>query len=81
MYITGYQPLDFQIMNSDYNARRVIELFEDAISKGYHPNEIEQDIYLQAGVNPSEFTWYDKEMIQRRVEAVYEASRNFDERG
>lgn len=79
MNITGYRPLDFQIMNSDQNAEKVIALFEDAISKGYHPNDVEQEVYAQAGVDPSEFTWYDKERIQRRVEAAYES--HFDERG
>lgn len=80
MNITGYQPLDFQIMNSDQSATKVIEMFEDAISKGYHPNDVEQEIYARAGVNPSDFTWYDKERIQRRVEEVYAASQ-YDKRG
>ena len=79
MNITGYQPLDFQIMNSDQSATRVIEMFEDAISKGYNPVDIEQEVYRQAHVDPSNFTWYDKERIQREVSEAYAAYYN--ERG
>ena len=75
--ITGMGPvMDMMVMQSSADADRVIELFESAIMQGYHPNDIEQEVYRQAGVNPADFMQYDKEKIQRKVEAAYEAHFN-----
>ena len=78
--ISGLGPgIDYMIMQSDSDADKVIKIFEDAISKGYHPVEIEQEVYRQAHVDPSNFTWYDKERIQRKVSEAYAA--HYNERG
>lgn len=62
-----------QIMQSAEDADKVIALFESAIMQGYHPNDVEQEVYRQANVNPSDFTWYDKQKIQRKVEEIYKS--------
>ena len=77
--ITGidYIPegLDYQIAESSYATDKVIALFEDAIRKGYHPEEVEQDIYRQARVNPADFTEFDKKRISLKVNEIYEMYR------
>lgn len=76
--ITGLgSGIDYMAMQSSYDADKVIALFESAINQGYHPNEVEQEVYRQAGVNPSDFTWYDKDRIQRRVEEIYKANGSY----
>lgn len=75
--ISGLGPaMDCYIMNSDLAADKVISLFEDAIRKGYHPEEVEQEIYRQANVNPADFTEFDKQKITRRVSEIYQSKEN-----
>lgn len=76
--ITGFgQPIDYMVMQSSEDADKVIECFESAIMQGYHPNEVEQEVYRQAGVDPNTFMWYDKERIQRRVEEIYRSKGEY----
>lgn len=71
--ITGLgSGIDYMVMQSSYDADRVIEIFEDAISKGYHPETVEQDVYRQARVNPADFTEFDKKRIALKVNEIYE---------
>ena len=69
-YVNG---MDAMVMQSDQDADRVIAAFEVAIGNGFHPEEVEQDIYQQLGVNPADFTRYDKEKISRKVNEIWEA--------
>ena len=70
--ITGLGPgIDCMVMQSSYDADRIIQLFNSAIEQGYHPNDVEQEVYRQAGVNPNTLTWYDKQHIQNKVEEIY----------
>lgn len=66
---------DYYVMNSNDNADKVIKAFEVAIENGYDPNEVEQEIYKATQVNPADFTWYDKQRIQRKVEEMCESRR------
>ena len=70
--ITGLgSAADYYVMNSSQNADTIIRAFEAAIRAGYHPNEVEQRIYAETGINPADLTPSDKNRIQRRVEEVY----------
>ena len=72
--ITGLgQGFDNYIMNSDTNADIVIAAFEEFIKQGYHPNEVEQEVYRQTGVDPRDLSSWDRQRIQRRVEEIYHA--------
>lgn len=74
--ITGLgNGIDYYAMNSAESADKVIKAFEVAIENGYDPVEIEQEIYHQTNVNPADFTWYDKQRIQRKVEEMCESRR------
>lgn len=76
-YPNGYlNGIDTMIMQSDEAANKVIAAFEDAISKGFHPEIVEQDIYRQTGVDPADFTEYDKEKILKRVNEIWESHNN-----
>lgn len=72
-YVNG---MDAMVMQSASDVDKVIALFENAIEQSYHPNEVEQEVYRQANVNPSDFTWYDKQKIQRKVEEIYKSKGN-----
>lgn len=67
-YVNG---MNAMVMQSASDVDKVIALFENAIEQGYYPNDVEQEVYRQANVNPSDFTWYDKQKIQRKVEEIY----------
>ena len=70
--ITGFgPPMDYYIMNSYQTADAIIYAFEAAIRAGYHPNEVEQQIYADLGIDPKDLTASDKNRIQRRVEEIY----------
>ena len=66
---------DYYAMNSAESADKVIKAFEVAIENGLDPSEVEQEIYYKVNVNPSDFTWYDKQRIQRRVEEMCESRK------
>lgn len=65
--------MDAMVMQSASDADKVIALFKNAIEQGCHPNDVEQEVYRQANVNPSDFTWYDKRKIQKKVEEIYKS--------
>lgn len=70
------------IMQSSSDVDKVIPMFEAAVAAGLHPEDVEQDIYRQAGVNPADFTEFDKERILKRVNEIYSAQNSFyDQRG
>ncbi len=71
--ITGLGPaFDYYVMNSDEAADKIIKTFADYIACGYHPNDIEQTVYLETGINPGDLTDYDKRRIQTRVSEIWE---------
>ena len=69
--ITGFgAPIDYMVMNSDYNARRVIELFEDAKLSRYQCS-IETDngmIDLSLDVQMDNLITALKLMVKEQVE-------------
>jgi len=72
--ITGLDPAaDYYIMNSSQNVDTIVYAFEAAIRAGYHPNDVEQKIYAETGIDPSDLTSSDKNQIQRRVEEIYQS--------
>ena len=72
--ITGLgSAADYYVMDSSQKADKVIQAFEAAIMAGYHPNDVEQKIYAETGVDPSDFTMTDKRRIQRTVEEIYKS--------
>ena len=71
--ITGLGPaFDYYVMNSDEATDKVIETFAEYIACGYHPNDVEQRVYRDLGINPQDFTDYDKRRIQTRVSEIWE---------
>ena len=65
---------DNYMMNSNQDADAVINTFREFIKQGYHPEEIEQEVYRRTGVNPMNLTSWDKQRIQRKVEEIYQAT-------
>lgn len=64
--------LEFMIMQTDEDADRVIALFASAAAQGYeNPVEIESEVYRQAGVDPSEFNYLDRQKIQSAVNKLW----------
>jgi len=70
--ITGIESIDYRIMNSDAAVDTVIALFESAAKQGYTPGEVEDEVYRQAGVDPADFTSYDRSRIQASVNDIFE---------
>jgi len=76
--ITGMGPAyDAYMVHNYNNVEKVIKAFEVAIENGYHPNDVEQQIYRETGVNPNNLTFYDKQQIQHRVEEIYKSKNNY----
>ena len=64
--------IEYMIMQTDEDADRVISLFASAAAQGYDdPVAIESEIYRQAGVDPSEFNYLDREKIQNAVNTLW----------
>lgn len=75
--ITGLgSGFDYMVMESDYRTEKVIKAFEEYIRQGVDPTIIEQAVYEQTGTNPADLTFYDRNKIQRRVEAAVATRRN-----
>lgn len=69
--ITGLAGMDAYIMNSDEAADIIISLFESAAEQGYAPHEIEDDVFYQAGIDPSDLTSAAKDKIQKAISKLY----------
>lgn len=69
--------IDYMVMQSSYDTDKIIAMFESAIRQGYHPVEVEQEIYRQAKVNPANLTSYDRQKIQRKVEEIYKSKEGY----
>lgn len=69
-----YNGLDNMIKQSDENVDRVLALFESAIMQGYNPEAVEAEVYRQAGVDPADFTFYDKQRISKKVNEIWESN-------
>lgn len=69
--ITGIESLDYRIMNSDAAVDTVIALFESAAEQGYAPDEVEDEVFNQAGVDPADLTSADKNRIQVTVNELW----------
>ena len=65
-YVSG---LESMVMTSDEAADKMIDLFTSAIEKGYHPEEVELEIYRQ--VDPSLLLPNDKERVQRKIQEIW----------
>ena len=66
------QGLECMIMQNGADADDVISLFASAAAQGYEdPREIEAEIYQQAGVDPNNFTYLDKQRIQEAVNQLW----------
>ena len=64
--------IECMIMQTDEDADRVISLFASAAAQGYdNPVAIESEIYRQAGVDPSEFNYLDRQKIQNAVNELW----------
>ena len=64
--------IEYMIMQTDEDADRVISLFTSAAAQGYDdPVAIEGEIYNQAGVNPNNFNYLDKQKIQDAVNRLW----------
>ena len=64
--------IECMIMQTDEDADRVISLFASAAAQGYEsPVEIESEVYRQAGVDPSEFNYLDRQKIQSAVNKLW----------
>lgn len=59
--------LECMIMQSDSDADRVIALFASAIAQGFNPTVVENEVYRQAGIDPADFNYLDREKIQNAV--------------
>ena len=65
--------IECMIMQTDEDADRVISLFASAAAQGYDdPVAIENEIYRQAGVDPSDFNYLDRQKIQNVVNELWE---------
>jgi hypothetical protein len=72
--ITGLgQGIDNYVMNSHSNVEKIVQAFEVAIEEGYHPNDVEGEIYRQVNVDPSTLTSYEKQQIQNKVSKIYQS--------
>ena len=64
--------IECMIMQTDKDADRVISLFASAAAQGYDdPVAIESEVYNQAGVDPSEFNYLDRQKIQNAVNELW----------
>lgn len=59
--------LEYRIMNSSAKAREFISACKNAIRQGINPEEIEAQLYEELEINPDDFTYYDKERIEKEV--------------
>lgn len=69
--ITGINSIDYRIMNSDAAVDTVVALFKSAAEQGYTPKEVENEVFLQAGVDPDDLTSADKELIKISVNGIW----------
>ena len=59
--------IEYRIMNSSVKAREFISACKNAIRQGINPEEIEAQLYEELGIDPDDFTYYDKERITKEV--------------
>ena len=78
MTITGYQPLDFQIMNSSQEADNMINKIEELAAAGYVFTFDEVMTYYNK--RQSEFMAEDILRMRRKVEQVCPSKNNTDRR-
>lgn len=72
--ITGLGPAaDYYVMDKSQKVDEVVAEFERLIMLGYHPNDVEQQVYRKVGVNPAIFTSSDKAYIVKAVERAYKS--------
>lgn len=73
--VTGIEAMIYQ---SDETANNMIAAFEAAIENGYHPLQVEQQIYQQ--FNPDDLLDSDKNRVNRKVSEIWAAHKGeFDE--
>jgi hypothetical protein len=66
------QGLECMIMQNNADADDVISLFASAAAQGYDdPTEIEDEVFRQAGVDPSNLTYFEKQRIQEAVNQLW----------
>ena len=63
--------IECMIMQSDSDADRVIALFESAAAQGYDPVEVEEEVFIQAGVDPRNLNSLDWDKIRRAVNNIW----------
>ena len=74
--ITGLgQWNDYRVMQSAEDADKIIALFENAAAQGYNPYEVEDLVYSQANVNPSDLDEEDRKRISATVQEIYQMQK------
>ena len=76
--ITGYQPLDFQIMNSAQEADDMINKIDELAAAGY--TFTFDEVMAYCNKRQSEFMAEDVLRMRRRVEQVCPSKNNTDRR-
>ena len=64
--------LEYKVMNSSMKAREFISVCKDIIRNGGNPAEKEAEIYEELEIDPDDFTYYDKERIEKEVNDFWE---------
>ena len=63
------------ILQSQQDTDLLIKDFEDAIRKGFNPNEVEDQIYKARKVNPKDLTINDQRRLKRKVEEIWASNK------
>ena len=63
------------ILQSQQDTDLLIKDFEDAIRKGFNPNEVEDQIYRARKVNPKDLTINDQRRLKRKVEEIWASNK------
>ena len=63
------------ILQSQQDTDLLIKDFEDAIKKGFNPNEVEEQIYRARKVNPKDLTINDQRRLKRKVEEIWASNK------
>ena len=73
---SGCSPFEMYIMQSDLDTDKVIESLESAMANGYPSDEALSFALAENGVDPNDLTYFDKDRIKRKIEALSASYNN-----
>lgn len=75
---SGNNAMSWMIAQSDMDRTALIRDFENAIAAGLNPynDTVRNEIFSNRGVSEKTLTAMDKQILNRRVEAAYQAYKN-----